>query len=40
MGAAVLTVLLHRDWGHLPPPLTVLALSVLAGWGALRSGRA
>ncbi|PVM78481.1 DoxX family protein [Caulobacter radicis] len=40
MGAAVLTVLLHRDWGHLPPPLIVLALSVLAGWGALRSGRA
>ncbi|MDG2527606.1 DoxX family protein [Caulobacter endophyticus] len=36
MGAAVLTVLLHRDLGHLPPPLVVLALAALVGWGALR----
>lgn len=40
MAAAVATVLLHRDWGHLPPPLIVLALSVLVGWGALRGARA
>ncbi|NGM49227.1 DoxX family protein [Caulobacter sp. 602-2] len=39
MGAAVLTVLLHRDLGHLPPPLVVLVLSGLVGWGALRAGR-
>lgn len=40
MGAAVLTVLLHGDHGHLPPPLVVLALSALVGWGALRGGQA